>query len=247
MKIAIIEDEIPARKHLVALIRKIGLDVQLAFEAPSVKAALAGLELKPDLDLIFMDIQLNDGLSFEIFDYADVKAPIIFTTAYDKYMLDAFQNNGIDYLLKPIKLQDLKLAIEKYQRLGSHFSARNGLSTFAREHNQTFSRIIVKTGVNFKSLLMEELAYFISEHKVTFAVSKDGTRYVVDMPLADLKGRLDGFFRVNRKFLASRDSIAQFRSAGQGKILVDLTPDVKEEVIVSQERAADFKTWITGN
>ncbi|MEO9476540.1 MAG: LytTR family DNA-binding domain-containing protein [Cyclobacteriaceae bacterium] len=250
MRVAIIEDEIPARKQLISLLRKIRSDVEVVFTAQSVKEAVAALKEFEGLDLMFMDIQLNDGLSLEIFDAVEVKTPVIFATAFDQFMIDAFQQNGIDYLLKPIKQVALRHALEKYDRLSDHFSKNvDQLKAYMREEKPKYKeRFLVKKGVNFISVPVESIAYFFTEHKVSFLVDKEGGRFMAEQPLQQLEEALNPaeFFRVNRKYLASLNSIAQFSSNGQGKLILELNPSASEEVMVSQEKAGAFKQWIGG-
>lgn len=250
MRIAIIEDEIPARKQLISLLRKIRSDTEVVLEAHSVKEAIVALKDRNDLDLIFMDIQLNDGLSLEIFDEVVVKAPVIFATAFDQYMIDAFQQNGIDYLLKPIKQGALRNALEKYDRLSDHFSKNMGqLQAYLQAEKPKYKqRFLVKKGVHFISVPVASIAYFFTEHKVSFLVNREGDRFMADQSLQQLEEELDPmiFFRVNRKYLASLASIAQFSSNGQGKLILELNPPVSEEVIVSQEKSSAFKQWVVG-
>ncbi|MEP0369055.1 MAG: LytTR family DNA-binding domain-containing protein [Cyclobacteriaceae bacterium] len=250
MRVAIIEDEIPARKQLISLLRKVRNDVEVVLEAQSVKEAVAALKDYHDLDLIFMDIQLNDGLSLEIFDEVAVKAPVIFATAFDQYTIDAFQQNGIDYLLKPIKQDALRHALEKYDRLSDHFSKNvDQLQAYFQEEKPKYKqRFLVKKGVHFISVPVASIAYFFTEHKVSFLVNQEGERFMADHPLQQLEEELDPekFFRVNRKYLASLDSIVQFSSNGQGKLILQLNPSVSEEVMVSQEKSSAFKQWVVG-
>lgn len=250
MRIAIVEDEIPARKHLLALLHQLDRQVEVLFEAATVKEAVEHLNGHTSAapELILMDIQLNDGLSFEIFKKTKVGCPVIFTTAYDQYMLEAFHENGIDYLLKPIKRGDLERAFRKFADLKTHFAA--DLHTILQRLNENKGgykkRFLVKKGVNFKSVPAEEISYFFSEHKITFLVTPAGEKCIFEKPLSELENELDPalFFRVNRKYIASVKSIESFRSFEKGKLLVKLVPETKEEVVVSQEKASAFKEWM---
>lgn len=247
MKIGIIEDEIPARKHLISLISEITEDAEVIFEAQSVKEVIDKLTRVDQPDLIFMDIQLNDGSSFDIFKKIDVTAPVIFTTAYDQYMQEAFHENGIEYLLKPIKKSDLERALKKFAELDAHFSRSYHDATLPSRDPGTYKkRFLVKKGIHFKSILLEEIAYFFSEHKVTFLVGESDEKYIVEQTLTELEQELNpaDFFRVNRKYIASHQAIDSFRPFGNGKLLLHLSPETKDEVIVSQEKAAIFKRWM---
>ena len=245
MKVAIIEDEVPARQQLISLLRKLRNDIDVVNESTSVKEAVAFLQETPVVDLLFMDIQLNDGLSFEIFKKVTVSCPVIFTTAFDQYMLDAFRQNGIDYLLKKA---DLQQAFAKLEKLKSHFSSDivDALRSVQEEQNGFRKRLVAKKGVSFKSVPVEEIQYFFSEHKVSFLVNREGEKLILDKPLADIEADLDPatFFRINRKYIAAISAIESYRSFEKGKLSVQLIPAPREEIVVSQEKASVFKGWM---
>ncbi|WP_421870987.1 LytR/AlgR family response regulator transcription factor [Marinoscillum sp.] len=249
MKVAIIEDEIPAREQLISLLSKIRSDLEVVFTAQSIREAVTHFRNQPTLDLIFLDIQLNDGLSLDIFNHVSVNAPVIFATAFDQYTLQAFQQNGIDYLLKPIKQKELEQALAKFDQLQAHFQKdiRRLIDSFQGMTTSYRQRVLVRKGASYSSIPLAEVQYFFSEHKVTFLVTAAGLRLIVDETLADLEASLspDQFYRLNRAVLASVGSIDKFTSDGKGKLLVDLTPPTKEVVTVSQEKASDFKEWIS--
>ncbi len=251
MRIAIIEDELPARQQLISLISKLRRGIEVVFEAASIKEAVNYLKPQPELDLIFLDIQLNDGLSLDIFKKVEVLCPVIFATAYDQYLLKAFQENSIDYLLKPIKQRELENALQKYDRLKNHFSPDiQSLTKMFQGGNATNfkSRLLVKKGIHFTSIATDDIHYFFSEHKVTFAVDTTGQKMMVDESLSDLESQLDpaNFYRLNRKYLANLKGVDKFISNGKGKMIVYLTPEVREEVTVSQEKSSEFKNWMAG-
>jgi DNA-binding LytR/AlgR family response regulator len=248
MKVAIIEDEVPARQQLISFLKKLRDDIEVVNESASVKEAVAFLQRAPVVDLLFMDIQLNDGLSFDIFKKVSVSHPVIFTTAFDQYMLDAFRENGIDYLLKPLKKADLQQAFVKLEKLKSHFSSDivDALRSAQEGQGGWKKRFVAKKGVSFKSVPVDEIQYFFSEHKVSFLVNKEGEKLILDKPLADIESDLDPatFFRINRKYIASISAIESYRSFEKGKLSVALIPSPKEEVVVSQEKASLFKAWM---
>ncbi|MEQ8473793.1 MAG: LytTR family DNA-binding domain-containing protein [Marinoscillum sp.] len=250
MNIAIIEDEIPAREQLIFLLHKINPVITIAFSAQSVKDAVSKFETCPELDLIFMDIQLNDGLSLEIFDHVKIETPVIFATAFDQYTLQAFQQNGIDYLLKPIKQKELKIALAKYQSLQHHFTRDlSRLATLLNGSEPNYrKRILVRRGGSYSSVVIDEVQYFFSEHKVTFLVNQEGQKLIVDETLSDLESSLNPkcFFRVNRAYLSSIGAIDKFSPDGKGKLQLVLNPPTKESVIVSQEKSGTFKEWYSG-
>jgi DNA-binding LytR/AlgR family response regulator len=248
MKVAIIEDEVPARQQLISFLKKLRDDIDIVNESASVKEAVAFLQRAPAIDLLFMDIQLNDGLSFDIFKKVSVSYPVIFTTAFDQYMLDAFKENGIDYLLKPLKKADLQQAFAKLEKLKSHFSSDlvDALRSIQGEQSEFRKRLVAKKGISFKSVPVEEIQYFFSEHKVSFLVTREGEKLILDKPLADIEADLDPatFFRINRKYIAAISAIESYRSFEKGKLSVALIPSPKEEVVVSQEKASVFKGWM---
>ncbi|MEQ8417674.1 MAG: LytTR family DNA-binding domain-containing protein [Imperialibacter sp.] len=248
MKVAIIEDEIPARQQLISLLKKLRSDIEIVNESTSVKEAVTFLQGAPVVNLLFMDIQLNDGLSFDIFKKVTVSCPVIFTTAFDQYMLDAFRENGIDYLLKPLKKADLAQAFTKLEKLKNHFSSDivGALRSIQEGQSGLRKRFVAKKGVSFKSVPVDEIQYFFSEHKVSFLVNREGEKLILDKPLTDLENELDPdvFFRINRKYIASISAIESYRSFEKGKLLVQLIPAPREEIIVSQEKASVFKEWM---
>ncbi|MBI2427683.1 MAG: response regulator transcription factor [Ignavibacteriales bacterium] len=247
MKILIIEDEEPASERIIAMVREFDPSIHILGTLQSVQESLEWLRHHASPDLIIVDIQLNDGLSLEIFKTNPVPSPLIFTTAYDEYLMKAFEFNSIDYLLKPIQKEKLHNALTKYLRLKQHF-ADNLVALFEQLQKRTTTppnRLVVKRGTDFVSLKTDDVAYFYTEHKIVFLIGNDGKRYIIDKPLAELENELDkNFFRVNRKYLVHINAVVRFKPHEKGKALVDLTPAVNEEVIVSQENASAFKRWI---
>lgn len=248
MNVLIIEDEKPALDQLTRLLKQADASVRVAGTLGSIRESVWWLAQNETPDLILMDIELSDGRSLEIFKQFKITCPVIFTTAYDEYLIEAFGYNGIDYLLKPIRADKLKNALQKYEKLRSHFTGRIDalLQTVAAEKPRYKERLLVKKGVDFVSIKTEEMAYFYSEFKISFLVDRSGQKYMLDKPLGVLEEELDPkyFYRLNRKYLAHIQSVARFKPFEKGKIRVDLVPAVKEEIHVSQEKAADFKMWM---
>ncbi|SDL28721.1 two-component system, LytT family, response regulator [Catalinimonas alkaloidigena] len=258
MEILIVEDEKPALQRLMQAVERYDPAIRIAATPGSVREAVRWLIGHPAPDLILLDIQLSDGLSLDIFQECAVACPVIFTTAYDEYMVDAFQHNGIDYLLKPIRQEKLERALNKYLKLQTHFTtqaaispdlfARLGASVAAPETaTETYkSRVLVRKGVEFLAIRTEDVAWFFSTHKVVFLVDRAGTRYLTDKTLTELENELDPdlFFRANRQYIVHVDGVARFRSAGKGKISLELTPPAGEAVVISQERAGVFRSWL---
>jgi DNA-binding LytR/AlgR family response regulator len=189
-------------------------------------------------------IQLSDDHSFEIFRHNPADFPVIFTTAYDKYLLESFEHNAIDYLLKPVSEEKLRRSLTKLKKLESHF-LQGRIMNLLDEKPKVRDRIVAKKGTEFVALAWHEVAYFFTEHKVVFLKDVHGRQYILDKTLSELEGEVDGkvFFRLNRKFLTNVEAIEKFRSEN-GKIRVCLRPAVYEEVFVSKETAPDFRRWI---
>jgi two-component system LytT family response regulator len=248
MTILIIEDEQPASDRLIAMVHEFDAAVTIAAVLRGVGDSVRWLLHHPAPDLILADIQLNDGLSFEIFTALSSPIPVIFTTAYDEYLIKAFEFNSIDYILKPISKEKLFHALAKYLNMKRHFTGdivslldqlRGGIPA-------RLNRIVVKKGSDFIALKGDDIAYFYTEHKIVFCVDRNGKRYIIDKPLALLHEELDPsvFFRLNRKFIAHMDSIVRFKPFEKGKVTIELSPASADEVIVSQENASAFKRWM---
>lgn len=246
MKALIIEDELPARAKLRSMLSIIQPDMQIIAELGSVEESVAWLKSNPSPDLAFVDVQLSDDHSFEIFRRQPVHFPLIFTTAYDKYLMASFEFNSIDYLLKPITEQKLRKSLDKIRRLEQHF-LQGSIMKFIQQDRSSRERIVARKGTEFVALNVDEIAYFFTEHKIVFVRDFSGRQMIVDRNLSELESELGArsFFRINRKFLASQKSIDRFKP-DNGKILVFLKPEMKEEVHVSKETAPDFRKWIGG-
>lgn len=245
MNVIIIEDELPARAKLLSMLLAMDSSLQVVAQLGSVKESLEWLKNNREPDLAFVDIQLSDDHSFEIFKKHPVKFPVIFTTAYDKYLLESFKFNAIDYLLKPITEEKLKRSLEKIQKLEQHFLQGNILKLIQQQSTQTKSRIVARKGTEFIALNLDEVAYFFTEHKIVFVRDFNGRQMIVDKNLGELESNLNKeiFFRINRKFIANIKAIERFRP-DNGKIQVFLKPEMKEEVHVSKETAPEFRSWI---
>lgn len=247
MRIAIVEDEPLAREMLAGCIRQCEPGAEIVAMLEGVADTVEWLEENVQPDLLFVDIQLGDGTSFDIFRKARLDCPVVFTTAFDDHVLEAFQSNGIDYLLKPIRREKVAAALEKYERLKGHFlSDPAALARALAKRAGPRERFLVRKGSEFISVRTAEAAYFFSEHKLVFLVTRDGKRHMLDKALADVETELEParFFRVNRNFLVSIDAVARCSPLGKGRLLVQLQPPTGAEVTVSQERAAEFKRWL---
>ncbi len=261
MNILIIEDETPAREKLRRLAEeygaeKFGAEIRIVGEAGSVRDAVRLIpETEPDV--ILMDIQLSDGVAFEIFEECRVEAPVIFTTAFDEYLTEAFSHNGIDYVLKPIQREKLYRAFDKYSKLKQHFSHGQEASidallkhlqgnNSARKERINKERIVVQKGREYVPLEVSEIAYCYTESRIVSVITQRSERFFTEKNIADLETDLDPktFFRLNRKYLCHVQAIQSFKPESKGKIVVELAPKPDEIVLVSQERASVFRAWM---
>lgn len=248
MKVIIIEDEPIATKKLIKMLQDIDDSIEVLASLESVEESVNWLKLHDKPDLAFLDIQLSDNLSFDIFEKATINFPVIFITAFDEHIMKSFEYNSIDYLLKPVKTERLKKALEKVKLLEWHF-LQNKISQLLNENSlstKTFkSRYVVKKGIDFVSINVLQIAYFFSEHKISFLKDTDGNKYIVDKTLSALMEELDPskFFRINRKFIAGINAIKKFKSE-DGKIIVSLAPTSEETITISKENAPHFRSWI---
>jgi two-component system, LytTR family, response regulator LytT len=251
LNVLLIEDEEPAARRLRKIILELIPDAVMPDSIVSVASGIAWLEQHPMPDLIFSDIQLSDGLSFEIFKAYDITCPVIFTTAYDQYAIEAFKVNSIDYLLKPVKKEELESAIKKFKKLSAAGTPPLNIDKLLQtlqpalkpEHKRRF---VVRYGDHIKTIGIEDVVYFYTEDKVSFLCTKDGRRYVIDFNLDMLSNMLDPkvFFRINRQYIIGIHAIADMYSYSKSRVLVKLNPPAKHETIVSTERSAEFKHWL---
>ncbi len=247
MRTIIIEDELPARAKLELMLRAIDPAIEVVAKLGSVKETLQWLKTNKEPDLAFVDIQLSDDHSFEIFRQYPAKFPVIFTTAYDKYILESFEFNSVDYLLKPITEEKLIRSLEKVKKLEEHFLQGNLLKILNHiQSPASKDRILAKKGTEFIALNLNDIAYFFTEHKIVFAKDFTGRQLIVDKTIAELEEMVDKtkFFRLNRKYLSCLNAIEKFKP-DNGKIKVHLNPDSKEDVFVSKESAPLFREWIS--
>ncbi|MEO9803232.1 MAG: LytTR family DNA-binding domain-containing protein [Reichenbachiella sp.] len=248
MRILIIEDEPLATQKLEALLMSIDPKNEIVGRLESVKETIAWLDANNSPDLAFVDVQLTDQNSFEIFRKRQTQFPIIFTTAYDKYILESFEYNTLDYLLKPIQEPRLRKALEKIETLESHFF-QNKLGQFLKPSSGKTAkeRFIVKRGIDYLSIQAKEVAYFFSEHKIVFLKDKKGNNFIMDRTLRELESDLDQkyFFRANRKYIVNISAIHKFKS-DHGKVQLELIPEAQEDILVSKENAPAFRKWIAG-
>jgi two-component system response regulator LytT len=248
MNCLIVEDEKVAAERLSGLIKKCDPAIDITEVVQTVKNAVQWLNTHQAPDLIFMDIQLADGLSFEIFEQTIVKTPVIFTTAYDEYALKAFKVNSIDYLLKPIDQKELKNAIDKFKEnnLPKEIPAQvfdNILHSLTKNHKNKF---VIKVGEHIKVFTTEDVQCFYSIVKNTFLQNYSGRDYAISYSLDQLEDLLDPsmFFRINRKFIVSSSAISDIISFSNSRLQVKLNSNKSDDLIVSREKVQDFKKWL---
>lgn len=250
MDIVIIEDEMLAAERLQLLIKKYDPSINILATLESIEESVQWLQARPAPDLLFVDIHLSDGHSFEIFKKIKLHKPVIFTTAYDNYALDAFQLFSIDYILKPITAEALGAAINKYKAIATHLTANN-YALLSDQVKENFSaryknRFLAKVGQRSFFLQAEEVAYFFADNKIVYLVDKEGNRFIINFTLEKLEPLLDPhhFFRVNRKMIIHARSIEQVKPYFNNRLKLTLK-EIKtdEEIIISRERVNDFKEW----
>jgi len=250
LSIVIIEDDFASSEFLVSLLAKIDPGIKVKTVIKSVSEGIKYFQTFPVIDLVLSDIKLKDGLSFSIFDAVDISCPIIFISTYDKYFINAFKHNGIDYLLKPVSEQNIRQAIEKFQKLEKHFAGRNmSIKHFIDQFLQKKTRILVTKGSTITSILLSEVVFFSKENFAVFAFDIHGKKYLIDKSLNDLEDELDKamFFRCNRQYIVNINYVQGYKRYERVKLLVTLVVKNEEiHVIISQEKAKYFKQWYAG-
>ena len=250
MRILILEDESLAAERIKTMIQEIDGAIEIVGEIKSLEEGEKWFNENETPDLIISDIRLLDGLSFDLFKKVKIETPVIFTTAYDQYAIKAFEVNSIDYLLKPIQKEKLQTSIEKHiQRTEQNkFPADfDNLYNLIEAQKKAFkSRFMIKAGQKILALPVEKISYFFSQNKLTYAVTKDDKKYPIDQPLEVVGSQLDPkvFFRANRQFLISIESIAEIHPYFKGRMKVELSPETTEEIVISSERTPEFKAWL---
>lgn len=250
MRVIIIEDELPAANRLEKMLQKTGDDVEIIKKLDSVEAGVRYLSSADNIDLIFMDIQLGDGLSFDIFHQVKVPAPVIFTTAFDQYTLKAFKVNSIDYLLKPVDEKELELALKKYSELypknGNSFSDKILKMVEAMNGNRYKERLLIKRGQQLGYLKTEQAAYCFADGKLCYAVDFDGNKFLLEYNLSQLDEQLppNNFYRINRHLLVNIEAVQKVHTWLGGRLKLELQPSTTADTVVSRERVNGFKDWL---
>jgi DNA-binding LytR/AlgR family response regulator len=251
MRAIVVEDEELAAERLIDLIKAIDPAIEIVAQLDTIADTVHFLKTQPAPDVIFLDIQLADGRSFEIFEKAPIDSPIIFITAYDQFTLKAFKVNSIDYLLKPVQKEDLRLALEKLKKLnrkGLNGDELDLLKEIIKSKGQSYKqRLVIKAGNKIQFKPAEEVAYFFADGKEAYMVSrKENRKHLIGYTLEELEEILDpkDFFRISRKFIVRADAIAEVKGLISSRLEVKLIQNSEHELAVSRERAQDFKTWL---
>lgn len=255
MNILIVEDEELAVKKLKKTLLSVDASAVVVGEVDSIQNTITWLRNHPSPDVILMDIELADGQSFEVFNQVQVKSPVIFITSYDEYALKAFKVNSVDYLLKPVQKEDLQAALEKLQQMKKIYTTESSsisIDDLVKQLQQKLQnkeyrkRFLVKQGQKLVSVEMEDIAYFFSEGRLNFFKTNDNKKFVVDYTMDELDDMLnpDEYFRINRSFFISVNSVGQIHDYFGNRLLLHLKPESDKEVIVSREKVSDFKNWL---
>jgi len=247
MRILIVEDETAAYENLVDIIAEVDPSIEIAGYTESVRQTINWLEANPKPDLALMDIQLSDGSAFSIFSSINLEVPIIFTTAYDEYAIDAFKVNSIDYLLKPIKVEEMRRALEKFRKL-----TRQDLMNYLTQLNQIAplvrykDKILIPVKDHLMPVDIKEISFFYTTNKNTSVYLKNGRNYSYSKTLEQIEGTLnpDGFIRANKQFIIARESVRNITIWFDSRLLITLDVEPPERVYISKNKASEFKAWI---
>ena len=252
MRAIIIEDEILAVNHLQSLLNEIG-GIQVIAVLDSITSTVEWFQASPHPDLVFMDIHLADGSAFKIFEYINITSPIIFTTAYDEYAIKAFKVNSIDYLLKPITIIALEKAFDKLKRLTGvpalPAEIHQLIASLTKDKTYKTHFLMPVKGCKLIPLLAQDIAYVLIEDGLVKAKTTDGKSYIFDHTLDELSGMLNpsDFFRANRQFIISRNSIKEVDFYFNNRLSINLKVPVPEKILISKVRVSEFREWFAGN
>lgn len=252
MKVLIIEDEAPAFRRLQKILDELRPGIEILEVLDSVEESIKWFKNHNAPDLIFMDIQLSDGISFQIFESIQINTPVIFTTAFDEYMLRAFKVSSIDYLLKPIRTEDLSNSLAKYEQMKSVFQGDTGfninelIGQIKLDDKKYKTRFLVKQGDKLLSIQTSDIAYFQTKNSIVHLITKSDKSYLLDFNLEELVEQLDPekFSRVNRQYIIEFSFIKAVHKYHKGKLLVELHSEAPDKIIVSSEKATSFKKWM---
>jgi DNA-binding LytR/AlgR family response regulator len=247
IKTVIIEDERLIAEEFKKMLMGASAEMEIVGSFSTVKESVDYLSVNVSPDIIFSDVQLPDGLSFDIFNRVNIKSPVVYVTAYDNFILNAFESNGIDYLLKPVDQKDIEKTLSKYRTLKDHFdNHRSFINNFYKKQK---TRLLVRRGIENIILKTSDIVIFYTENKLVYVIDKDGKKFIADKNLSDLNEELDPgvFFRVNRQYIINIGFVKSYKAYEKVKLQIDLTmPELQHQIIVSQEMAPCFRKWISG-
>lgn len=247
MKVVIIEDEVPAADKLKKMLQRSSYNIEVIKTLSSINESLSWFKANDLPDLIFMDIELSDGLSLDLIKKANINCPVIFITAYDEYWQQAFEYNSLDYLLKPLKEERLNTALNKFNELRDYFTSRyQGLLSYQKDKEKFKDRFLVKRGKEYASIKTDDIAFFYATHKLVCLVDKKGSKFILDSSLSDIEKQLEpaSFFRINRKYLVHINAIKKISSLPKSKLLIEVTPSSPDTLVISSENSNEFKKWM---
>lgn len=251
MKVVIVEDEIAASENLAYIINNIDPNIEILTVLDSVKTSVAYFSKKIEADLVFMDIHLADGISFEIFDQVDLKVPIVFTTAYDQYAIKAFRVNSVDYLLKPINEEELSEAINKFKKVSKDnqidTNQIEGLMHLIQTKNKSYkSTYLVHQRDELLPIKTKDIAYFYIETGIVKGVTFTNKPYIIDKKLEDIESELDPqfFHRINRQFIINKNAVANVKFYFNSKLIININPPFSDRIVVSKAKATEVKNWL---
>lgn len=253
IRVLIVEDEELAAQRLKKMLVQYNEEILVLDILDSIESTVKWIESNDSPDLMFLDIQLSDGVSFEIFNRVKINCPVIFVTAYDAYALKAFEVNSIDYLLKPLRQELLNKSIEKYLNIKQQFSSagmmhkmQQIIESYSAAGKSYKTRFLINKGENIISIKIEDVAYFYAEEKVVFVVLNNSQKYIVNYSLDQLEQSLnpDCFFRVNRQYIVSEHSFEKINNYFNYRLKIKLNPPTTEDILVSKSRVAEFKEWL---
>ena len=247
MKVIILEDENRAVNHLKRMIERVAPEMEITAVFETVREAVVYLNQETSVELIFSDVQLADGSSFDIFSKVTINCPIIFTTAYDRYAIEAFNANGIDYLLKPIEEERLGKAIKKARQFYSKGKLENLVSLSSEPGTRPVkSRFMVRVGEKIRTIMVEDILAFYSFEKTTYLHTSAHRNYHIDYSLEELESMLDAnrFFKINRKYIVSIEACSQIIAWSNNRLKIDIEGIDDHKIVVARERVRDFKTWL---
>ncbi len=249
LKVVIIEDEIEATEKLETMLKETAPECTVVAVLNSVQQSINYFSIPVSVDLILSDVQLGDGLSFEFFNEVQINIPVIFVTGYDKFFVQAFDHNGIDYLLKPVSSEELIKALAKFKKFKAHFSGYQQplQSLFTAISGKRKTRLLVKKGLEHVLIKLEDVVIFYTENKIVYLIDRFEKKYITDKTLNELEIELDNtlFFRANRQYTVNLDYVKGYKPYDKVKLRVDITlPELNHEIIVSQVTAPEFRKWI---